>query len=126
MELRTELYCDAESREDSPQNHPYRTMGGSAPGLAPRHPRAKCQEQAPITLRRRRYTVLHYCGGGSAVLSAASRLSSLALSASRLSSRALSPSRLSTLTRSPSRESSGFSERDAMLSPLFSEFTGCI
>jgi len=34
MELRIELCCDFEYREDFQQNYPYRTMGGSA-RLAP-------------------------------------------------------------------------------------------
>src|ERR1700724_1028983 len=74
------------------------------------------------------HLVLQFWGGGAVVLSP-SRLSSLAVSPSRLSPLALSPSRLSLFARSPSlfagRYSSGFSERDVVLSALLSEFRGC-
>src|SRR6266853_6060688 len=114
MQLRIWLCFDLEYVEDSLQNHLYRTMSGSArAGSLPLTvPNANAKKSCRSICR---YTVLHRCGGGSVVLSP-----------SRLSFLALSPSRLSPLARSPSRYSSGFSERDVVLSALLSEFRGCM
>src|SRR5260370_25586777 len=114
MELRMCLCCDAEYREDSLQNWVAALGRLPATTLVP-NAKTVVDHHAATPLDQRRYKVLHRCGGGSVILSP-----------SRLSFLALSPSRLSPLARSPSRYSSGFSERDVVLSAFLSEFRGCM